>query len=468
MRRDYDLGLLIPLREEFDRAREVFEFGAPVNDGAYYLHPFTVPGTGLRGLALVLFEMGLTGSAVATTRLLDRFEFGVLAVVGIAGALEPDLRLGDVVIASSVDEYLVAAKATAAGSGRYNFEVAGASWTASSDLVTYAHNFRYLGDGFGAWQRRAAGRLPEASELARPEPDYQVAPVASGDVVGADEAFAKWLRQHNRLRAALEMEAGGAARAVYRSGQTDLLVVRGISDFANKSKKDLDDAVGSGADRGAWRRYAALNAFDLLGALVTNPEFPWTTPRTDRLNESSSPPEPEEAARLRRTFEDLERQYGGDDRRTLVARNNLAHACNAAGRYDLALPHYEIVLANFVRTKGALHPDTLTARSNLAATYRAGGRLAEAIALDEQVLAQRTDVLGVDHPDTLNSRNNLAVDHFEAGDVSAAISLLQRVVADRERVLGVDHPQTQAARDNLAVAREAQLANSGPGSAASC
>jgi nucleoside phosphorylase len=273
---DYDLGLLIPLREEFDRAREVFDFGEAANDGGYYLHPFTVPGTGLRGLALVLFEMGLTGSAVATTRLLDRFKFGVLAVVGIAGALEPDLRLGDVVIASSVDEYLVAAKATA-GSRRYEFEVAGASWAASSDLVSYAHNFRYLGDGFGAWQRRAAKRLPEACDLTRPEPDYQVAPVASGDVVGADEAFARWLRQHNRLRAALEMEAGGAARAIYRSGQTDLLVVRGISDFADKRKKDLDAAAGVGAERGAWRRYAALNAFDLLGVLVANPEFPWTS-----------------------------------------------------------------------------------------------------------------------------------------------------------------------------------------------
>jgi nucleoside phosphorylase len=454
MRRDYDLGLLVPLREEFDRAREVFEFGEAVSEGSYYLHPFEVPGTGLRGIALVLFEMGLTGSAVAATWLLDRFEFGVLAVVGIAGALEPELRLGDVVIASSVDEYLVAAKATA-GPDRYNFEVAGASWVASRDLVSYAHNFRYLGDGFEAWQRRAGARLPVASELARPKPEYLVEPIASGDVVGADEAFARWLRQHNRFRAALEMEAGGVARAIYRSGKTELLVVRGISDFADKRKKDLDDAAGPGDDRGAWRRYAALNAVDLLAALVANPAFPWTT--------TSTPAEPEEVHRCRLTFEELERQLGGDHRRTLVARNDLARACNAAGRFDLARPHYEAVLGGFVKAKGALHPDTLTARSNLAATYRAAGRLAEAIALDEQVLGERTGVLGGTHPDTLNSRNNLAADHFETGDVARAITLLEHVVAGRVLVLGPDHPDTRAARDNLAVAWEVQLASPSPG-----
>lgn len=297
MRRDYDLGLLVPLREEFDRAREVFEFGEAVSDGGYYLHPFTVPGTRLCGIALVLFEMGLTGSAVAATWLLDRFKFGVLAVAGIAGALEPELRLGDVVIASSVDEYLVAARATA-GLDRYNFEVAGVSWVAGRDLVTYAHNFRYLGGGFEAWQRRAAARLPVASELARPEPDYLVGPIASGDVVGADEAFAQWLRQHNRFRAALEMKAGGVARAIYRSGQTELLVVRGISDFADKRKQDLDATAGPGGDRGAWRQYAALNAVDLLAALVTNPAFPWTTT-------STAAAEPEEMRRLRLAFEEL-------------------------------------------------------------------------------------------------------------------------------------------------------------------
>jgi tetratricopeptide (TPR) repeat protein len=251
------------------------------------------------------------------------------------------------------------------------------------------------------------------------------------------------------------MEAGGAARAIYHSGQTDLLVVRGISDFADERKKDLDATAGAGTERGAWRRYAALNAFDLLRVLVTNPAFPWRTPRKAA--------EPPQLGRLQATVDERERQYGSDDRRTLVARTDLAHACLAAGRPDLALPQYEAVAASFAKTRGH-HPDTLTARSNLAATYRAAGRLAEAIELDEQVLADRARVLGVDHPDTVTSRNNLAADHFEAGDVGAAITLLLRVVADRERVLGFDHPETRAARDNLAVAREARLASSGPGS----
>src|SRR5260221_461731 len=151
--RTYDLGLIIPSREEFDCARELLAFQAPFKEDGYYLHPFTVPESDLTGIALVLFSEGQTGSAVAATNLLAPFDLRLLALIGVAGSLNDDLLLGDVIIAAGVDEYLYAAKAT-----EREFQVGGQSWRASRDLVAFANNFRFLDGDYQAWRTRVASR----------------------------------------------------------------------------------------------------------------------------------------------------------------------------------------------------------------------------------------------------------------------------------------------------------------------
>ena len=278
LRRAYDLGLIIPSREEFDCAREILAFAEPFNSDGYFLHPFTIPGDSgggpeLTGVALVLFDVGLAGAAVAATNLLALFDLRLLALIGVAGALNDDLRLGDVVIASGIDEYLYAAKAAPDGGGIFEFQVGGHSWTASSRLVGFANHFRYLPGAYESWRLRVQSRRDldlqsQVGALTKDKPDYQVGQLASGDIRGAASDFTRWLLHHNRQRVALEMESAGAAQAIYQSGRTDLLVIRGISNFA-------DGRPINQVAKANWTRYAALNAVDLLGALVTNPAFPW-------------------------------------------------------------------------------------------------------------------------------------------------------------------------------------------------
>ena len=280
----YDLGLIVPLREEFDCAREVFSFGRQVNEKGSYLYPFAVPGSELRGVAVVLYGMGPTSTGVQAANLLSRFEIPVLALMGIAGALDGDLRLGDVVVASLVDPYLDRAKARPDASGEgFELDSGGSAWRAGRDMVNFANNFRYRADErdeFAEWRsrgrrRREGAGLAGDGALAREDPDYTVAAVASGDIVGASVGFARWLRSHHRQCAAIEMEAGGVAQAVYEHGGTDMIIVRGISDFADERKAVLDATPAPGAGRGAWRRYAALNAADLLATMLGSPGFPW-------------------------------------------------------------------------------------------------------------------------------------------------------------------------------------------------
>jgi nucleoside phosphorylase len=118
VKRIYDVGLVIPLREEFDCARQVFSFGSQLREHGSYLYPFTLPGSGLRGIAVVLYDMGAAVSGVTAAGLLSRFDLPVLALMGIAGALDGDLRLGDAVVARAVDPYFHRAKRGRTPAGR--------------------------------------------------------------------------------------------------------------------------------------------------------------------------------------------------------------------------------------------------------------------------------------------------------------------------------------------------------------
>ena len=163
MRRSFDVCLIIPLREEFDCARDILHFDDPISDGSYFLHPFSIPGSSVTGIAVVLFGVGLASSAVAATHLLSSYDIRVLALVGIAGALSPELHLGDVVIASSVDEYLHGAKVRPDATGRgVEFELGGTAWQATPEIVTFATTSaiwltRVPGSAHGANAPKAAG-----------------------------------------------------------------------------------------------------------------------------------------------------------------------------------------------------------------------------------------------------------------------------------------------------------------------
>lgn len=282
----YDLGLIIPTREEFEYMRACVPFAPIQGQGEGFWYQFSLPG-GRLGVAHVLFDMGLTATTAASLRLLTKFDPEILAVVGIGGSLSTDLRLGDVVVGSVIQEYLKAAKVVPDGPSQSDFQPAGAGWPLAERLRNFTNHFQYFAaDCHASWTRYARLRSAEA-ELrvvttpgARREPSYHVLPIASGDLVVADPAFQSWLLSHDRKRAVIEMEGAGAARAVTEYDKdVALLVLRGISDFADEKKSILDSAgpemAGSGAGGGAWRRYAAQNAIELLLAFLAAPRFPW-------------------------------------------------------------------------------------------------------------------------------------------------------------------------------------------------
>ncbi|MFF9001833.1 5'-methylthioadenosine/S-adenosylhomocysteine nucleosidase [Streptomyces achromogenes] len=189
-------------------------------------------GTPWRVAAAELGE-GARNSAALTASLIGWLDPRAVVFTGIAGALKPDIALGDVVVGTKVYG-IHGGKVTPEGTrGRPE------AWYGSNALVQAA--------------RSAARDMPDAR--------VHFKPVATGDVVLADAAsgLARWIRAHFDDAAAFEMEGSGAAHAAHLEGR-DALVVRGVSDHADQGKAAAD---ASGAQERAAAR-AAYVTVELL------------------------------------------------------------------------------------------------------------------------------------------------------------------------------------------------------------
>jgi nucleoside phosphorylase len=295
-RSSYDLGLIIPTREEFEYVRRSVPFRPITDVDKGYWFEFSLPGQRW-GVAHVLFDMGLVATAAATGRLLGRFRPEVLAVVGIGGGLSPKLALGDVVVGSVIQEYMKAAKVASDPASGTVILPSGANWPLAERLRNFTNHFKYFAeDDHRAWVRYARIRAAEddlpltTTPGARRQPDYHLLPIASGDFVVADPVFKQWLVSYDRMRSVIEMEAAGAARAVQEYDKdVALLVLRGVSDFADQQKSALEPAAFGGGTSGRWRCYATQNAIELLLAFLASPDFPWHESTVARRPEDHPP-----------------------------------------------------------------------------------------------------------------------------------------------------------------------------------
>ncbi|MFL5352994.1 AAA family ATPase [Archangium sp.] len=275
------LGIVIALRDEF---RELWQ-SLPKNrrtvrdeETRQQDYVFEAPGTGHTCVATLIGDMGETTAALQTERLLRRWKPRVTVMLGLAAGIHGDLRVGDVVVATQVDHYLDGAKARPGKTpGSFELIPGGSVYRMDHGLVTGVRNFEFTHpELYLRWRQRReavlAELLPDANvratllthKLIRPEPELHDAHLASGDIVGAAQEFSTWLRQRDRNLKALDMESAGLMAAAVRHVEPKrTLILRGISDFGDERKSELD-ATGAGA----LRSYAMRNAIALLWALL--------------------------------------------------------------------------------------------------------------------------------------------------------------------------------------------------------
>ena len=146
------------------------------------------------------------------------------------------------------------------------------------------------------------------------------------------------------------------------------------------------------------------------------------------------------------------RRLGPAHGSTLAARDRLAIAYEAAGRFGDAIATFAGALADRDRSQGPEHPDSIAARGRLAHAYSSAGRPAEAAALYEHMVSDASMQLGLGHPVTLAARAGLAEAYQAAARGKESLAAYRSLAGDCEQMLGPRHPTTLSARDGLAAA----------------
>ncbi|MCA9474143.1 MAG: hypothetical protein KC594_18925 [Nitrospira sp.] len=272
VKKEYDIGLIVPLKEEFRHIADI----APVKgrhsyDGAF-LYEMDFGGTNT--IACIVGEMGPLPASHATNRLLSFANVKLVILLGLAGALDKDLLLGDVVVADEVNEFLAKSKAVEAGES-YEFNFSGRHTRMEYSLREIVSHFDVSGgDRFTKWHTSAKADFDALGSgvdrsLCKSPPDFYVGSIASGDVVGAAKGFTDQLLKIDRKFLALDMEAAGVVKAARdRLKPVHVLAVRGISDFADERKKEIDNQ-----ESGVWRRLSVRNATSFCVSLLAWEDF---------------------------------------------------------------------------------------------------------------------------------------------------------------------------------------------------
>jgi nucleoside phosphorylase len=267
-RRKFDVGIVVPLAEEFRYVVEITpQLESLSHEGTYF---YRLDFGSISAVCCLVGQMGPLPALHATNRLFEFVDVKLVVVLGLGGALDDGVAVGDVVIASEVNEFQANSKAEPADNG-YEVRYSGRHWPLEFQIREAISHFEFSSKGtFSNWQTATSADYVNLHVLGKETvcgspARMHFGPIASGNVVVASSAFVSEVMGINRKFVAIDMEAAGVAfAAAERIHPIPCLVVRGISDGANESKKLLEEQ-----GKGAWRRYCVRNATSLLRGLLT-------------------------------------------------------------------------------------------------------------------------------------------------------------------------------------------------------
>jgi len=262
-----DILLVIPLNDEF----RVIKDNSKINykesyEGLYFFH-LKVQELEDTIVSIVLGTSGPTSTSQIIERALRYWTPKMIILIGIAGAISDDLKLGDIVIANEVDEYLADSAAESTGNS-FEIKLSGKHWRLSEPMINSLRNFEHLDEvGYLSWKDKAKSyqnslKIPkELKQYYNSLPELFFGHIASGNIVSKAKSFKKKLLANDRKFEVIEEEAAGVLQVTesMELNKPLVLIIRGISDFADEEKNVLE-----GRAKGKIRKYATFNAFIFL------------------------------------------------------------------------------------------------------------------------------------------------------------------------------------------------------------
>ena len=236
MRTKCDVAILTALPKELDavlRQTDNWSVSLGRNQESDRKYHTCVTKNGLSVVAACALGMGQLNAALLARNFLDDWSPRKMFLVGIAGGLSDDVRLGDIVIAEQIVDYEVGKVSSSGVSPRWSV------YRSDSALLSNLLNVRD-----SAWKEHIKTPRPEGEKSDVPKVHFGV--ILSGNKVIADQATAGALSSVWSRAAAIEMEAAGIAAALYQSPEhVPFVMIKAICDRADAAKND------------DWQLYAA-------------------------------------------------------------------------------------------------------------------------------------------------------------------------------------------------------------------
>ncbi len=230
-----DVAVITALPMELDAFMRQGDNWEPIENDkgsirTYFKH---TNAAGVTIIAACASGMGQLNAALLTRDVIEEWAPKKLILVGIAGGLSKEVKLGDIVVSDQIVDYELG-KITPTGTTP-RWSVYRSDPRLKERLANYSNS---------DWVKGIAAERPVGDQTIIPKIHTGV--VLSGNKVIADEKTAGALRSVWTRAAAIEMEASGIASALYQKETSpSFVMIKGICDHAD-SKKD---------DR--WQLYAA-------------------------------------------------------------------------------------------------------------------------------------------------------------------------------------------------------------------
>lgn len=240
-----DMGIITIVDEEAAAVRDGFEMkfdNSVMKNNRYYdIGEYSANGKQYKIVHLQCSKQGNTSMAIAVLELAKYFNPDRMILLGIAGAIQDDVNIGDVVIANDVF-YYDSRKEQADGHIDRRLQAYNISSKMYNQIVRY----------------RSITSQQVQSEETDVKLDFSlhVAPIGTGEAVIGNSLseVRQWLLTVHSKTSAVETEAAGFSEAIQEStnDSVDYLIIRGISDKADVDKDDK------------YRRIASDNAVIVL------------------------------------------------------------------------------------------------------------------------------------------------------------------------------------------------------------
>jgi len=264
-----DLVVLVALVEEFRELKALVPSLRPLpnagSDGGTDFFSEIETDSGARRTVVFTLagQMGIGHAQTAAERAIVRWSPRMAVNIGIAGALDAGLPLGDVVVADQVDAYDATLKAGRSANGQPGLEHRGEVFRADTEVCRRARAFEFTNDE--AHARWADAGRGDACEMLAPSdavwraPQLHVGHLASGSWVIDSPEWSAWLKGRDGKILAVEMEAAALGRATAGRNSIPWAVFRGLVDRADGEKGKVERET-----KGALRRLSMRNATRLF------------------------------------------------------------------------------------------------------------------------------------------------------------------------------------------------------------